>query len=411
MKKMITLLAVLGLVLALAPAAQAQWTESANSPFASARPNDKLGDDSGVGISVNIGIIGGALGSTYGSNAGNAYLFDVTTGAKTFELVPTAGAPAANHLYGMGAAISGNLAAVGARRDDQGYGNAGDVYLFNVSTGVEYTAGKLSGTGGFGAAVAISGNTLAIGTENANTVSLYDVTDPAAPSLLGTLTGTPSGNRSKKLALDGNTLVVSGGGAATMYDVTNLGAGGTALVPTGATTGAYGESVDIQGGKVIVGDTGTDAGGFLVGSAYLFDVSAPTAELAQIIPTNTGYRAENGWSVGISGDAVILGARMRYASGTQYGEPGEAHIYDISNLANILATEQTFATGDALSVDDYGRSMVAIDGNVALVGAGKLDTGASDGGGAFIYNLVPEPSSASLLALGGLALLRRRRRA
>jgi len=58
------------------------------------------------------------------------------------------------------------------------------------------------------------------------------------------------------------------------------------------------------------------------------------------------------------------------------------------------------------TTDRFGGS-VAIDGNNVLIGAYWDDTNGDGVGQAHLF-IVPEPTTLALLALGGLALIRRR---
>jgi hypothetical protein len=373
MKKMITLLAIAGMVLALAPTAQAQWTESAVSPFTGAA-NDRLGDDAGMDLSGTTGII-----SSF-QNGGNAFVFDTTTGA-SFALAPSV----AGSNWGIGSAVNAvtGLAVVGAQSGGT------DLYDLNGATpGTPvHTIAQNS------SAAAISGTTLAIG--QVGTIRLYDVSTITSPVFLGQVDGASYGRRNQEMALDGNTLAVSraGGNAppdygAWLYDLADLDVNTPLteaspntieLIPSETTQNRYGESIDIDGGRVIVGDAkNTLAEGTApptIGSAWLFDTAGNN--LGRIIPSATAdLRAGEG--VGISGDVVLIGAIH-----------GEVNFYNISGDSSTwAATEEKFNDG---STDDrYGRT-VAIDGNVALVAAGRY--GASDTGAAFIYTAASSSTS------------------
>lgn len=89
-----------------------------------------------VAVSGNLGIVGseqddGNLGLT--SNAGSAYLFDLTTGRQLRKFV--ASDPGRQDLFGHSVGISNGTAIVGARFDDDGGTATGSAYLFDVNTG------------------------------------------------------------------------------------------------------------------------------------------------------------------------------------------------------------------------------------------------------------------------------------
>jgi hypothetical protein len=393
--------AVVGLA---TPASAVDWTETkfkATTPVA----NDKLGID-GLGaldISGNIGIVGGWAAPNPAANAGKAYLFDVTTGSQTVALVPTGGVPA-SAMFGMGVAIEGNLAVVTAR-------TPGKAYLFDVSTG--NPRGVITGgtPGNFGTCAALSGNKLVVGGEDKK-IYVYDVTDPDNPFQLGagpiTTAGNPGGFGLRQVALEGNIMVagayaagVNYKGKAWLYDLSTLTAGaGTAteteLNPSYNVTGAeqlgYGHSVDIKHGRVIVGalwggDSVVNGPLWNAGMAFLFDVSTPSSptKLAEIVPGTRFFNQRFGTDVAISGDTVIIGANTRYASPAV---PGEAYLYDITTPGSPTQIQKMTTTGVNWSVNEFG-SPVAIDGNVALVGANLDDTTQSNSGAVYIYTGPP----------------------
>ena len=89
----------------------------------------------GVGISGNRAIVGSHGDDVFGLNSGSAYLFDVTTGEQLMKLVPSDGQ--AGDQFGYWAAISGNVAIVGSKYDDDLGNDSGSAYLFDVTTGQE----------------------------------------------------------------------------------------------------------------------------------------------------------------------------------------------------------------------------------------------------------------------------------
>jgi filamentous hemagglutinin family protein len=96
--------------------------------------------------------------------AGEALVFDATTGALLATLTKTE--PVAGDSFSSSVAISGNNVVVGAPFDDVGNTNAGAAYLFDITSGaVQQTYLSLTPVPGdqFGDAVAISGATVLVG--------------------------------------------------------------------------------------------------------------------------------------------------------------------------------------------------------------------------------------------------------
>ena len=119
---------------------------------------------SSVGISGNIAIVGAPADKRDGVKSGSAHLFDVSTGQELFKL--TASDAASGDQFGTSVALSGNVAIVGARKDDDGGKDSGSAYLFDVATGqelIKLTASDAAAGDRFGISVAISGNTALAG--------------------------------------------------------------------------------------------------------------------------------------------------------------------------------------------------------------------------------------------------------
>jgi len=127
---------------------------------------------SSVAISGNYAIVGAqAEDDAVSNSSGKAYIFNVTTGALVHTLNnPTAYGTSDNDTFGVGVAISGNYAIVGASSEDDASGlNSGKAYIFNVTTGaLLYTLNNpnpygTSANDAFGVKMAISGNYAIVG--------------------------------------------------------------------------------------------------------------------------------------------------------------------------------------------------------------------------------------------------------
>ena len=113
-----------------------------------------------VSLSGNMALVGAYLDDDNGTNSGSAYLFDVTTGNLLQKLKASDGA--ADDRFGFSVSLSGNMALVGSRLDDDNGSNSGSAYLFDVTTGnLLQKLTPLDGAAGdqFGFSVSLSGNT------------------------------------------------------------------------------------------------------------------------------------------------------------------------------------------------------------------------------------------------------------
>ncbi len=133
-----------------------------------ANPAPATGDQFGgsIAISGNYIVVGAPFDSPSGvTNAGRAYVFNATTGALVSTLVNPA--PTMFDFFGNSVAIHGDVAMVGAWRDDPGaIADAGRTYTFVATTGVlATTLSNPSPTASdfFGASVAISETTAIAG--------------------------------------------------------------------------------------------------------------------------------------------------------------------------------------------------------------------------------------------------------
>lgn len=207
---------------------------------------DLFGRD--VAISGAVAIVGARRDDDNGEGSGSAYIFDTTTGRQIAKLLANDGA--VEDLFGRSVAISGSTAIVGAFHDDDNGTNSGSAYLFDTTTGRQI--GKLLANDGavndlFGYSVAISGTIAIVG-------AAWD-------------------------SVDGNVY----SGSVYLFD-TATGREITKLLPNdGTSSDHFGYSVAIAETTVIVGAEGDDDHGFSSGSAYLFD----TITHEQISPSSS----------------------------------------------------------------------------------------------------------------------------
>ncbi len=125
-------------------------------------------------------------------------------------------------------------------------------------------------------------------------------------------------------------------GAAYVFDVAS-GQQLARLTPPGGTIDSrFGWSIDIQGGRVLVGARGEDQVGDDAGAAYLFD--AQTGQfLRQFLPPTGAARQHFGESVALQGDVALIGA-----CGAPFSNPVQAaaaYLFDV-NTGQLLHTLQ-----------------------------------------------------------------------
>ena len=128
----------------------------------------------------------------------------------------------------------------------------------------------------------------------------------------------------------------------------------------------------------MIGALGDDTGGDNAGSAYLFDVA--TGQLFHTLNNPTPQPGDVfGSSVSLSSDYALIGA---YGDDTGAGNAGSAYLFDVATGALL----RTFNNPSPQSNDRFGASVSTI-GNSALVGADYDDTGAVNGGSAYLFRV------------------------
>lgn len=124
---------------------------------------------SSVDIHGGIAVIGAPKDDDLGGQSGSAYLFDVASGTQLHKLLPQDGGPSQD--FGTAVAISGNLVVIGAPYDNDQGTRSGSAYIFDASTGQQiHKLLPREGTAqaNFGSTVAISGNTVVVGSPGLN---------------------------------------------------------------------------------------------------------------------------------------------------------------------------------------------------------------------------------------------------
>lgn len=362
-----------------------------------AAPDDRLGQ--AVAISGNIGIVGANRNDDAGHNSGSAYLFDAMTGAELFKL--TASDAAAGDIFGHSVGISGNRAIVSAFSNDDAGSQSGSAYLFDVTTGEELfklTPADAASRDFFGHGIGISGNRAIVGSHgddesgsNSGSAYLFDVTTGEELFKLIPSDGEEGDEFGYWAAISGDIAIVGSkfdddlgtdSGSAYLFDVTT----GNELMKLTASDGLagdeFGYAVAIEGNTAVVGawrhdESDSNSGSLYVnaGSVYVFDVTTGE-QLHKLNASDAEGGDYFGYSIGISGDTVVVGA---------YGDndedkndfPGSAYLFE--NVGATYLYDLTFGNelgkltaSEGATADEFGTA-VGISGNVALVGSWLKD--------------------------------------
>ncbi|HEY0379001.1 MAG TPA: thrombospondin type 3 repeat-containing protein [Pyrinomonadaceae bacterium] len=297
-----------------------------------------------------------------GANTGSVYVFVRSGSIWTQQQKLTASDAAAGDRFGSAVAIDGNTIAVGAIFADVGTeGNAGKVYVFTRggTTWTEQqilTASDFKSSDNLGASVAIDGDTIVSG---ANSYDLPGVMDAGAAYVF-VRTG-PTWAEQQKL---------------------------TASVPVAFDR--VGFSVAIDGDTIVAGAPSDPAQAVPgnAGSAYVFTRSGAAWTEQQKLTASDGALFDRfGLAVGVSGDTALVGAPLSDAPTVL--NIGAAYVFTRTGPA--WAQSQKLAHTDfdpELEADDNFGDSVAVNGGTLVVGSSSDDTSLSTGtnrGFAYLY--------------------------
>ena len=314
-----------------------------------------------VAISGNTIVVGAYQDNAATPNQGSAYVFvrSGTTWTQQQKLTAADGRAAAR--FGFSVAIGGETVVVGA--NDFATGLPGSAYVF-VRSGTTWTQQqKLTAADGaadddFGNSVTISGDTVVVGApqktsgNNVNQGSAYvfvrSGTTWTQQQKLTAVDGMAGAYFGSSVALSADTLAVGsahGNGDSAYVFVRS---GTTWILQQRLTAGAGGSivgiSVVISGDTIVVGSAfaavGTNLG---QGSAYVFVRNGATWTQQQKLTAADGAAGDNfGYSVGISGNTVIVGT-YNDAIGTHNGQ-GSAYVF-ADNCPLITLNPPTLPAG------------------------------------------------------------------
>jgi hypothetical protein len=351
------------------------------------------------------------VGATY---AGSTYVFDLNGATPTAPITTLNNPdPGVSDQFGFSVAISGSRVVVGANQDDIGATDAGNAYVYDLTSATPHipvlTLGSSAAITGdnFGYAVAISGGRVLIGAiyddrsgvTNAGHAYVFDLASPT-PTFPVVFLYNPSpavgDNFGYAVAISGDRLVVGApyddtgaidAGSGYLYDVS----GATPAIPTAtlahpspAATDRFGYAVAVSGTRMVVGAIRDDTGATDAGRVYVYDLAganpnAPLLTLNNPAPQNNDLL---GWSVGISGTHIVVGVPGK---DFQTNNSGFVYVY---NLADGTPTIPIFGvTNPTPAASDQFGIAVAIDGTRLVVGTPFDDTGATNAGSAYVYQL------------------------
>ena len=352
------------------------------------------GDNFGTRVAIGSGrIVVGAYGDDDTAlEAGSAYIFDLN-GNQLAKIKASDGAQ--SDYFGIGdVAVGCGRIVVGAENDDRtGIGNDfGSAYIYNLNGTqlAKIEASDGAATDRFGKSVAVGSGRIVVGAyfdddngADSGSAYIFDLngtqlakikaSDGAAQDYFGFSVAIGSGHIVVGAILDSDLGL--GSGAAYIFDLN-----GTQLAKIKASDGtaavAFGNSVAVGCGRIVVGARGDDTSGTNAGAAYIFDLNGN--QLAKIKPSDVAAGDEFGFYARIASGYIVAGS---YGDDDNGSESGSAYIFDLNGnqLAKIKAS-------DGAADDNFGICVDVGSGRI-VVGAYGDDDNGSVSGSAYIYKL------------------------
>ena len=430
------LLALIAAVGLLSPIAHAAWPQQAKLTADDGIREDRFGYS--VSVSGDYAVVGADLadvGSPFDDNdqskSGSAYIYQRTGSAWTQTAKLTADDAAASDFFGRSVSIDGDYAVVGAEGDDDNGANSGSAYIFHRTDSAWTQQAKLTADDGaqtdvFACSVSISGDYAVVGAigdddngEMSGSAYIFQRTGSAwtQQAKLTADDGEAEDFFGRSVSIDGDYAIVgadfdddNGNASGSAYIFEKPDGGWADMTQTakltaddGAEADFFGGSVSIDGDYAVVGAHQDSDAGSHSGSAYVFErTGSAWTQQAKLTADDAEAVDYFGGSVAVSGDCAVVGASGDDDNGW---DSGSAYIFE--RTGSSWTQTAKLLPDDGAAFDGFGNS-IAISGDYAVVGADRDDDNGDWSGSAYVFT--PEPGTLSLLALGSLVLLKRKRR-
>lgn len=307
------------------------------------------------------------------------------------QVVPT------DHLFGAAVAISGESILVGSPA------GGASVSLFRPGTDGVYSETRIGQSGAaardFGRSVDIDGDTFVVGSKlfglpGAAYVYTPDGTGSFSETRLNASNGAAGDRFGFDVAVSGTTVVVGATGSsandsAGVFVFTPDGAGGYDEVeleaPTQARGRQFGRALDIVGDTIVVSAPNDNPDGVRSGSVYVYTRDASgDFERTRLAPSDGDVDDSFGFSVAIADGAIVVGAIDHDGPAV---DSGAVYVYRPDGAGGY--NESKFVASDGAEGDRFGQS-VAISGTTIVVGATGVESATgpasnNDGGATYVF--------------------------
>jgi len=323
--------------------------------------------------------------------------------------------------FGSSVAISGDIAVVGALGAASGGTGRGQAYVFSKDLGGTNNWGQVKILSAsdkadgdqFGDRVAISGDTVVVGAPSAHSggtgrgqayVFSKDLGGTNNWGQVKVLSASDKADFNKfgwSVAISGDTAVIGAPYAASngyqrgqayvfskdLGGTNNWGQKKILSASDKVNDDYFGYSVAVSGNTTIVGARSVASGGYQRGQAYVFSKDrGGTNNWGQVKILSASDKADSnnfGYSVTVSGDTAVIGAPYAASGGTGRGQ---AYVFskDLGGTNN-WGQVKILSASDKVNGDFFGNS-VAISGNAAVIGAYLANSSGTDRGQAYVLS-------------------------
>jgi hypothetical protein len=296
-------------------------------------------------------------------DSGSAYVFTREGGSWTEQAKLVASDGEYGDKFGTSVAVYGDTAVIGAPYDDDKGSNSGSAYVFNRDNmGSWYQESKLVPADGaasawFGTTVAMDGDTVVI---------------------------TASG--------DDDLGVVSGSAYVFTRDSGSWVEQTKLLASDGAERDQFGVSAAIDGDTVVIGSYFDDDLYTSAGSAYVFtrDSNGFWTQQAKLLASDAAEWDRFGVDVAVDGDNALVGSGYDYDTTLNF-HLGAGWVYVFTRSGDTWTEQAKLVASDTVAGDAFGGAQpgnpLAIQGDIALIGAGGDDANGVDSGSAYVFTL------------------------
>lgn len=370
-------------------------------------------------VADGVAVLGSLYDDDRGFLAGAAQVFDVVSGQHLFKLTAFDGA--AEDLFGWAVAVGNGVIAVGARKDDDFGTSTGSVYLFDASSGdliEKVLASNASQNDRFGYAVAADGATMVVGAPGVaitdagqGAAYVFDLESKLETKVLLTSDMTGQIYFGSAVAIEGDTIAVGTDPSFVLFDPgsvyvferndggpDNWGQVAELTAPDASPGDRVGFAVAVGGDVVVAGAPSYDYNDVLSpGAAYVFRRDASKAQwsfVKKLMASDYAAYDWFGYSVALSGDVLLVGCP--YDDGAVENS-GSVYIFQRHHGGNDNWGEVgKFAASPEGWLDNFGISLAG-DGQTLLAGAVFRDgTAGRNSGSGYLFELDCTPCSADI---------------